>query len=50
MGKIINNTQPKSIYLQSGLLGSAAHKSWIFSQPIEIAFNPDKVSNFSRKR
>ena len=43
MGKIFKNTQPKFIYLQSGLPGSPAHKSRTRSQPIEIAFNPDKV-------
>lgn len=49
MGKIINNTQPKAIYLQSRLLGSAAHKSRTLSQQIEIAFNPDKVQIFLGK-
>ena len=49
MGKIINNTQPIYIYLHSGLLGSAAHKSRTLSQPIEIAFNPDKVQIFPEK-
>lgn len=49
MSKIINNTQPKAIYLQSGLLGSAEHKSRTLSQPIEITFNPDKVQIFPGK-
>lgn len=45
----INNTHPKTIYLQNGFVESPAHKSRTLSQPTEIAFNPDKVQIFPGK-
>jgi hypothetical protein len=45
--RLLELYQHSPAYLHKGFSGLLAHKSLILSQPIETAFRPDMVQNFS---